>query len=44
MLAIALKFIIMDKATSPETMAALALILISIAAAYWIMKKTSARE
>ena len=45
MLAIARKFIILDKdTTSPETMAALALILLAIAATYWIMKRTSTSE
>ena len=44
MLAIARKFIVMDKTTSPEAMAALALILLSIAVTYWIMKRTSTRE
>jgi uncharacterized membrane protein (DUF373 family) len=38
MLAIARKFIVMDKATSPETMAALAFILISLGVVYWLLK------
>lgn len=38
MLAIARKFIVMDKATTPETMAALAFILISLGVAYWLLK------
>ena len=40
MLAIARKFIVMDKSMSPETMAALALILIALGAAYWLLKST----
>jgi len=43
MLAIARKFIVMDKATTPETMAALALILLALGGVYWILKnKTTA--
>jgi uncharacterized membrane protein (DUF373 family) len=38
MLAIARKFIVMDKATTPETMAALAFIIISLGAVYWLLK------
>lgn len=37
-LAIARKFIVMDKTTSPETMAALAFILISLGIVYWLLK------
>jgi uncharacterized membrane protein (DUF373 family) len=40
MLAIARKFIVMDKATTPETMAALAFILISLGVVYWFLKNT----
>lgn len=38
MLAIARKFIVMDKTMQPEAMAALALILISLGVTYWLLK------
>ena len=38
MLAIARKFIVMDKAMPAETMAALALILVSLGVVYWLLK------
>jgi len=38
MLAIARKFIVMDKSTPPETMAALAFILLALGGVYWILK------
>lgn len=38
MLAIARKFIVMDKTTSPEVMAALGFILIAIGVTYWLLK------
>ena len=37
-LAVARKFIVMEKATSPEEMAALALILLTLGGAYWLLK------
>lgn len=44
MLAIARKFIVMDKTTSPETMAALGFILISLGVTYWLLKYTKPRD
>jgi uncharacterized membrane protein (DUF373 family) len=38
MLAMARKFIVMDKETTPETMAALAFITISLGGVYWLLK------
>lgn len=44
MLAIARKFIVMDKTTSPEVMAALAFILVSLGATYWILKAAKTKR
>jgi len=44
MLAVARKFIVLDKTATPETMAALALILLSLGAVYWILKKPKGGE
>lgn len=44
MLAIARKFIVMDKTTTPEVMAALAFILLSLGGTYWLLKTIKANE
>ena len=44
MLAIARKFIVMDKTVTPETMAALAFILISLGIVYWLLKYAKSLE
>jgi uncharacterized membrane protein (DUF373 family) len=44
MLAIARKFIVMDKATTPETMAALGFITISLGVVYWLLKNKNSEH
>lgn len=44
MLAIARKFIVMDKTITPEAMAALALILISLGVTYWLLKSAETKK
>jgi len=42
-LAVTRKFIVMDKAASPESMAALAFVLVALAGVYWVLKYDSKR-